>query len=100
MHFLANIKFHIGKNNSPYVPYWVDQIKIADSWKNEYPLEEDVKLIETDHVEGIPKKIEEMSFDGYAVIECEFWGYFSQDYWGEYDAEFELRNVKFEIVNY
>jgi hypothetical protein len=100
MSFLANIKFKLFRRDTKWIPYDLEDLEISNSRVGEYPLEDDIDCIRHDGVVGIPEEVEKMTFDQYALIECEFWGEWSVDFWGEHDVEFWLDKVKFEIKNF
>lgn len=93
MQFLGNVKLLITKEDSELVPFHIEE-KHFDG-KKEASYEDDLHLLETEYI-PLPEEFEALEVGKSLWLIGEFWGEYTQDYWGEWGCELEFRD--FQVV--
>lgn len=87
----GRVQLFIEKSDSEHAPWSIVQKNVIED-KSNCDME-DVWLLETEDI-PLPEESENMEVGDMIVFEANLYGRFWQDYWGEWDSEFEFRNIE------
>lgn len=99
MNKLGRVSLWVEKYNSMLVPYLVVYKKAIDypEGGEETQFLDELELIETEHI-PLPKEANQMEVGDMICFEADLYGEYTRDYWGEWDSEFEFRNVENLVI--